>query len=114
MYLRYQPATDPASTGISIPVTNEASSEHSQTTAAATSRGSPKRVIACGRRICSWRSGDSLDMSGVMIAPGQTQFTRMPWLAYSTAAFLVRPLMPCLLAVYALSSRTARSPATRC
>ena len=35
----YQPATDPASTGISIPVTNEASSEHSQTTAAATSRG---------------------------------------------------------------------------
>ena len=38
-------------------------------------------------------------MSGVMIAPGQTQFTRMPSLAYSTAAFFVRPLMPCLLAV---------------
>src|SRR6185436_15752693 len=32
--------------------------------------------------------GDSLDISGVLIAPGQTQFTRMPWSAYSTAAFL--------------------------
>src|SRR3954452_555856 len=109
--LAYQPATEPASTGISIPVTNEASSEHSQTTTAATSAGSPKRLIACGRRISAWRSGVSLDISGVMIAPGQTALTRMPWLASSTAAFFVTPPMPCLLAVYALSSRTARRPA---
>jgi hypothetical protein len=47
----YHPATEPASTGIAVPVTNEASSEHSQTTAAATSAGSPKRSIACGLRI---------------------------------------------------------------
>src|SRR3954451_17216358 len=109
--LLHQPATDPESTGISIPVTKEASSEHSHTTTAAPSAGSPKRLIACGRRISSWRSGVSLLMSGVMIAPGQTAFTRIPSLAYSTAAFFVRPPMPCLLAVYALSSRTARSPA---
>src|SRR3954451_7009583 len=109
--LAYQPATEPASTGISIPVTNEASSEHSHTTTAATSAGSPNRLIACGRRISSWRSGVSLDISGVMIAPGQTALTRIPWLAYSTAAFFVSPPMPCLLAVYALSSRTARRPA---
>src|SRR3954451_16410750 len=107
----YQPATDPASTGISIPVTNDASSEHSQTTAAATSSGAPKRLSACGRRISCWRSGDSRAMSGVMIAPGQTAFTRIPSSAYSMAAFFVRPPMPCLLAVYALRSRTARRPA---
>ncbi len=39
-------ATDPASTGSATPVTNEASSEHSHTTAAATSDGSPARVMA--------------------------------------------------------------------
>src|SRR4051794_2067293 len=106
-----QPATEPASTGISTPATNEASSDHTHTTTAATSAGSPKRLIACGRRISSWRSGVSLLISGVMIAPGHTAFTRIPWLAYSTAAFFVSPPMPCLLAVYALSSRTARRPA---
>ena len=47
----YHPATEPASTGIETPVTNDASSEQSQTTAAATSAGSPKRSIACGLRI---------------------------------------------------------------
>ena len=46
-----------------------------------------------------------------MIAPGQTAFTRIPWSAYSTAAFFVRPRIPCLLATYALSIITARSPA---
>ena len=78
---------------------NDASSEHSQTTAAATSSGSPNRVIAWGARISRWRSGGRSDISGVMIAPGQTALTRMRSLAYSTAAFLVSPRMPCLLAV---------------
>ena len=35
-------ATEPASTGNATPVTNDASAEHSHTTAAATSAGSPK------------------------------------------------------------------------
>ena len=51
------------------------------------------------------------DISGVMIAPGQTALTRIPSSAYSTAAFLVSPRIPCLLAAYALSIVTARSPA---
>src|SRR6185437_15136943 len=104
-------ATEPASTGSATPVTNEASSEHSHTTAAATSAGSPARVIACGAKISAARSGGSSVISGVMIAPGQTAFTRIPSFAYSTAAFFVRPRIPCLLAVYALSPATAISPA---
>jgi hypothetical protein len=43
---------------------NDASSEHSQTTAAATSSGVPTRVIACGAMISRWRSGVWFDISG--------------------------------------------------
>ena len=60
-------ATEPASTGSATPVTNEASSEHSQTTAAATSAGSPNRrhrlrgedlALALGRLVGHQRGHD--------------------------------------------------------
>jgi hypothetical protein len=41
-----QEARAPASTGIPIPVTKEASLEHNQTQASATSEGSPSRLMA--------------------------------------------------------------------
>src|SRR5262249_14516862 len=95
----HQPATDPASTGIATPVTKDAWSEQSQVTAAATSAGSPRRFIACGRTISRRRSSLIPVISAVVIAPRQTAFTRIRSSAYSIAAFLVSPTMPCLLAV---------------
>ena len=35
---------------------------------------------------------------GVRMKPGPTLLTRIPWVAYSMAAFLLRPTTPCLAA----------------
>src|SRR5215217_6380511 len=85
------------------PVTNEAASEQSHTTASATSSGCPTRPIgsrAMMRAICS---GSFMPWAviGVWMYPGQTQLTRIPCCAYSNAAVLVSPTTPCLLALYA-------------
>ena len=40
-------------------------------------------------------------MSGVLMKPGPTEFTRTPWSAYSSAAFFVRPTRPCFAVTYA-------------
>src|SRR5712691_3984317 len=92
-------ATSPPSMLMACPVTNEAASEQSQTTASATSSGAPTRPM--GRAvICACRAGSrkALSVIGVWITPGQTQLTRIPCCAYSSAAVLVSPTTPCLLA----------------
>src|SRR5262249_13725901 len=90
--------------GIACPVTKEAASEQSQTTASAISSGLPARPIGWAAAMAAstlgcWRVIRLI--IGVSIAPGQTTFTRMPDLAYSKAAVLVSPTTPCLLATYA-------------
>ena len=40
-------------------------------------------------------------MSGVLMKPGPTEFTRTPWSAYSRAAFFVSPTTPCFAVTYA-------------
>ena len=94
-------ASDPPSTLMACPVTNEAASEHNQTTASATSSGLPSlplglRVIAPSSN-CGFASIPCCAI-GVRMTPGQTQFTRIPCLAYCNAADLVSPTTPCLLA----------------
>ena len=46
-------------------------------------------------------SGGRLSISGVMMNPGPTTFTRTLCGAYSSAAVCVRPTIPCLAATYA-------------
>src|SRR5712691_8231868 len=94
-------ATMPPSTGIGKPVTNDAASEHSHTTASAISSGFPIRPTGSTAAILSalpalWAVIRST--IGVLITPGHTAFTRIPDLAYSNAAVLVSPTTPCLLA----------------
>src|SRR6266566_739781 len=93
-------ATYPPSTLMACPVTNEAASEQSHTTASAISSGLPIRPRGSMAMICALRSGSlqALSVIGVWITPGQTQLTRIPCWAYSSAAVLVRPTTPCLLA----------------
>src|SRR5262249_49617956 len=93
-------ATIPPSTVIVCPVTNDAASEHNQTTASATSSGVPTRPTGSLATTRALHAGSlqALSVIGVWIAPGQTQLTRIPCRAYSNAAVLVRPTTPCLLA----------------
>ena len=92
------------------PVTNEASSEHSHTTAAASSAGSPKRVMAWGARISRWRSGGWSDISGVMIAPG-TPLDADPLVGVLDGGVLGQPEDPVLVRRTRSASITARRPA---
>jgi len=94
-------ATQPPSTGSATPVRNDAAAELSQTTAAAISSGRPRRPIgsaASNSCLVSGRWATVRWIIGVSIAPGQTALTRIPQLAYSSAAALVRPTTPCLAA----------------
>src|SRR5712691_89304 len=93
-------ATNPPSTVMVCPVTNEAASEQSQTTASAISSGVPTRPMGSLAMMRALRSGSlkPIAVIGVWITPGQTHLTRIPWWAYSSAAVLVRPTTPCLLA----------------
>src|SRR2546426_9424855 len=90
----------PPSTLMACPVTNEAASEQSHTTASAISSGVPTRPIGSLAMMRALRSGSlrPLAVIGVWITPGQTQLTRIPCCAYSSAAVFVRPTTPCLLA----------------
>src|SRR6266481_5665938 len=105
-------ATYPPSTVIVCPVTNEEASEQSQTTASAISSGVPTRPMGSLAMMRALRSGSlkPLAVIGVWITPGQTQLTRIPWWAYSSAAVLVRPTTPCLLATYAEAPGAPTNP----
>src|SRR5712691_12949748 len=93
-------ATNPPSTVMVCPVTNDAASEQSHTTASAISSGVPTRPIGSLAMMRALRSGllKPLSVMGVWITPGQTQLTRIPCCAYSNAAVFVSPTTPCLLA----------------
>src|SRR5262249_8613703 len=71
----------PPSTGSTTPVTNDAASEHSQSTASATSGDLPIRPSGC----MPWKASGGTSMltavrsiSGVSTMPGEVAFTRMP------------------------------------
>src|SRR6266446_8877736 len=85
------------------PVTKDAASEQSHITASAISSGRP--ILPTGCRATIWASISGLlvrasSINGVRIYPGHTAFTRIPDLAYSSAAVFVNPTTPCLLALY--------------
>jgi hypothetical protein len=89
------------STGRFCPTTNDAASEHSHTTASATSSGRLIRPIGWRAVIIVSKSGMAAmngSSIGVRIVPGLTALIRMRCGAYSSAAALVRPTTPCLLA----------------
>jgi putative transposase len=89
LYRSYSPcashnycATKPPSTGIALPVTNEAASEHNHTTASATSSGLPILPIgSIAMRPASASVPSRGSTIGVRMTPGHTAFTRIPALA---------------------------------
>src|SRR5579875_871640 len=92
-------AVRPPSTGAAKPVTNEASSEHSHSTAAAISSGRPIRPTGCAAPSCAWvppAAAAIRSVIGVRIPPGQTALTLTLFLASCSAADLVNPTTPCL------------------
>ena len=91
----------PPSTGSAIPITNDAASEHSQSTAAAISAGSAIRPIGCRSATCFSSAGSPCIHSPTirdLAVPGQIALTRMPCPMHSSAAHFVRPSTPCLAA----------------
>ena len=91
-------ATAPPSTGSAWPFTNDAASEHSQTTASPTSFASASLRIGETLRRASSIFGLAARrccIISVRTVPGQTAFTRMPLRPYSMAAALVSPTTPC-------------------
>src|SRR5258706_11268762 len=99
----------PPSTTMACPTTNRDASEHSHNTTSAISSRVPKRPAgiptwkSCSRALNSWSLLVSCPMNALSMSvgkdPGHTALTRMPDFMYSTAAHLVRPKMPCLLAL---------------
>jgi hypothetical protein len=83
----------PPSTGSVWPVTNDAASDASHSTAAATSSGLPMRPMGCRPSNCFRMSSEvtkRLNMS-VSMPAGATALTRMFLRAYSSATDLVSP-----------------------
>src|SRR5882757_211591 len=79
---------------------NEAFSLSRNWTAEATSSGVPMRRSGVRRAQESAKPAISLFVRSVSIAPGATQFTRIPYGPNSNAADLVNISIPPLLAVY--------------
>ena len=73
---------------------------HSHTAAAPISSGWPIRPSRWLRSMPARAAGSASirPIGGVSIAPGQMQFTRMPWRAWSTARQRVRLITAALLA----------------
>src|SRR5262249_52883113 len=91
----------PPSTGSATPVTKEAASEHSHTTACATSSGRPPLPVGCLDSSHSLTAGElakACSTLGLMMRPGHTALTRIPLLTYCKAADLDTPITPCLAA----------------
>src|SRR5580698_7878003 len=80
------------------PVENEQSSLHSHAIKAATSVTLPSRPIGILPMENCCCSGFKRENSGLSIAAGQTQFTRMPVVASSLPRLLVNPMMPAFAA----------------
>src|SRR5262249_45234383 len=103
----------PPSTGMTCPVTWEAPSEQRKTTTSAASSGSHQRPSGTTDNIAACLSAGSdliRSVRGVWTNPGATAFTRIPWVAYCSAADLVRPDTPCLLATLAIGPATPTRP----
>src|SRR5262249_6739793 len=102
-------AVYPPSTVMSWPVTNAAPGELSQSTALAISSGVPMRptgvCVAIVFFISVSPSPKARSNISVWIGPGETLLTRMPCLANSSAAVLVRPMTANLLATLEIESR---------
>src|SRR6185437_6946470 len=97
----------PPSTDKIAPVTHEESSETRYSIAFATSSGIPILPIGCSATAIALSasvSSHGLVMS-VSTIPGQTQFTRILYLAYSTAHAFVRRTSAPFDAVYASASK---------
>jgi hypothetical protein len=81
----------PPSTRKAAPVTNDASSDARKATQLATSRAVPIRpsgataAYSASTAAGSWAASMNARVSGVSMIPGQTQLTRMPRGASSTA-----------------------------
>src|SRR5258708_21282279 len=94
-------------------VMKDAGSEHIDTRASAISAGVPKRPIGWQPRTYLWTAGaPKIRLAiGVSIAEGHTVLTRIPLRAFSSAAVLVSPITPCLLALYADAPAKPARPA---
>src|SRR5580765_5004997 len=92
----------PPSTGMTVPVTNDAAGEHRNTTVPAISAGFPQRPSGVRARIAALRTGSSCNacVSGVATQPGAIAFTRILSAAYAIASDLVSCATPPLLALY--------------
>src|SRR5882762_7739365 len=108
------PARNPPSRTSDWPVMKEARSEHIQRTASATSVGLPKRPMGWRPRANLFISGAPKIRSpmGVSMTAGQTALMRIPLVAFSSAALLVRPMTPCLVAQYVAAPAEPIHPAT--
>src|SRR5436190_1738310 len=84
----------PPSTSSTSPVMNEASSEHRNRTARATSSAVPKRPRGVFASIASLRSSAITWVSRVSTYPGATTFARTPRLPSSRASAFVKPMIP--------------------
>ena len=93
--------TEPPSTAMAWPSTNDAASEHSHAAASPISDGRPRRPSGTPCVIIrSMLASPPMNPSsiGVRVLPGQMQLMRMFCFAYSSAAARVMPTTPCLLA----------------
>src|SRR3954468_9657524 len=93
---------------------NDDSSEASHTAAAAISSGSPMRPNRWERPAAS-RAPSAANMrpaGGVSMAPGQMQFTRMDWRAWSTAMARVRLITAAFDAQYTIEDGSPARPET--
>lgn len=91
------PAVTQPSMASVCPVTNEASSDASHTTARAISTGSAPRCIGVSSICSCFHPGimaASRSAIAVSVNPGATALTRMPKRACSFAATRVSPMMP--------------------
>ena len=102
-------AVKPPSTTMLCPVTNEARSEQSHTTASAISYGRPRRrmgVPATNEASVSGLAATSRSIMGVWMTPGRTAFTRIP-----TGANASRRLQVSDRAISAQRLRSHKHPA---
>src|SRR3984893_3154891 len=107
-------AVQPPSMSRVCPVMSEAADEAKNTTAPATSMGSPMRCNAAMRSTTSARNAgfeSASSVPGVEINVGATALTVMLCLPHSTARHLVKCEMAALLAQYTDSVGNAANPA---
>lgn len=98
-----------------VPTVNAASSEQSQSTAAAISSGRPMRPTgSCAITAARPSSVSPVKRRIIPVStmPGQIASMRIPSAAQSSAADRVSPIRPCFVAAFAAWPRRPRTPAT--